>query len=129
MAQHVSHLDKHSVPRRSRFSDRFKDDITTIVSVVTAEIGTILVKQQKVKMTIRFPHQYLIKCNSKTLRCICVPSVLLGWVEAVYMLSVSSKQWGVRSANYICLCGIKHSAFTARCLARSARCSVLIAVC
>lgn len=49
MAQHVSHLDKHSVPRRSRFSDRFKDDITTIVSVVTAEIGTILVKQHKVR--------------------------------------------------------------------------------
>ncbi|XP_038558970.1 dedicator of cytokinesis protein 8 isoform X2 [Micropterus salmoides] len=47
MAQHVSQLDKHSVPRRSRFSDRFKDDITTIVSVVTAEIGTILVKQHK----------------------------------------------------------------------------------
>uniref|UniRef100_A0A3Q1EPX0 Dedicator of cytokinesis 8 n=1 Tax=Acanthochromis polyacanthus TaxID=80966 RepID=A0A3Q1EPX0_9TELE len=47
MAQHVSQLDKQSVPRRSRFSDRFKDDITTIVSVVTAEIGTILVKQQK----------------------------------------------------------------------------------
>uniref|UniRef100_A0A665X5S7 Dedicator of cytokinesis 8 n=1 Tax=Echeneis naucrates TaxID=173247 RepID=A0A665X5S7_ECHNA len=35
MAQHVSQLDKQSVPRRSRFSDRFKDDITTIVSVVT----------------------------------------------------------------------------------------------
>ncbi|KAK5871054.1 hypothetical protein PBY51_003956 [Eleginops maclovinus] len=47
MAQHVSELDKQNVPRRSRFSDRFKDDITTIVSVVTAEIGTILVKQQK----------------------------------------------------------------------------------
>ncbi|XP_040011294.1 dedicator of cytokinesis protein 8 isoform X1 [Xiphias gladius] len=47
MAQHVSQLDKQSVPRRSRFSDRFKDDITTIVSVVTAEIATILVKQQK----------------------------------------------------------------------------------
>ncbi|KAM9393376.1 dedicator of cytokinesis protein 8 isoform 2-T2 [Pholidichthys leucotaenia] len=47
MAQHVSQLDKYNVPRRSRFSDRFKDDITTIVSVVTAEIGTILVKQQK----------------------------------------------------------------------------------
>ncbi|XP_028314469.1 dedicator of cytokinesis protein 8 isoform X2 [Gouania willdenowi] len=47
MAQHVSQLDKQSVPRRSRFSDRFKDDITTIVSVVTAEIGTILIKQQK----------------------------------------------------------------------------------
>lgn len=49
MAQHVSQLDKQNVPRRSRFSDRFKDDISTIVSVVTAEIGTILVKQQKVK--------------------------------------------------------------------------------
>nr|XP_019958252.1 PREDICTED: dedicator of cytokinesis protein 8 [Paralichthys olivaceus] len=47
MAQHVSQLDKHNVPRRNRFSDRFKDDITTIASVVTAEIGTILVKQQK----------------------------------------------------------------------------------
>uniref|UniRef100_A0A3P8VXJ3 Dedicator of cytokinesis 8 n=1 Tax=Cynoglossus semilaevis TaxID=244447 RepID=A0A3P8VXJ3_CYNSE len=47
MAQHVSQLDRHSVPRRNRFSDRFKDDITTIVLVVTAEIGTILVKQQK----------------------------------------------------------------------------------
>uniref|UniRef100_A0A3Q4MRI1 Dedicator of cytokinesis 8 n=1 Tax=Neolamprologus brichardi TaxID=32507 RepID=A0A3Q4MRI1_NEOBR len=47
MAQHVSQLDKYNIPRRSRFSDRFKDDITTIVSVVTAEIGTILVKQQK----------------------------------------------------------------------------------
>uniref|UniRef100_A0A8C7RWB6 Dedicator of cytokinesis 8 n=1 Tax=Oncorhynchus mykiss TaxID=8022 RepID=A0A8C7RWB6_ONCMY len=47
MAQHVSQLEKQDVPRRSRFSDRFKDDIATIVSVVTAEIGTILVKQQK----------------------------------------------------------------------------------
>lgn len=49
MAQHVSQLDKQNVPRRSRFSDRFKDDIATIVSVVTAEIATILVKQQKVR--------------------------------------------------------------------------------
>uniref|UniRef100_A0AAZ3Q3S5 Dedicator of cytokinesis 8 n=1 Tax=Oncorhynchus tshawytscha TaxID=74940 RepID=A0AAZ3Q3S5_ONCTS len=48
MAQHVS-LEKQDVPRRSRFSDRFKDDVTTIVSVVTAEIGTILVKQQKLE--------------------------------------------------------------------------------
>ncbi|XP_061881714.1 dedicator of cytokinesis protein 8 isoform X1 [Entelurus aequoreus] len=47
MAQHVSELDRNIVPRRSRFPDRFKDDITTIVSVVTAEICTILVKQQK----------------------------------------------------------------------------------
>uniref|UniRef100_A0A7N8YL97 Dedicator of cytokinesis 8 n=1 Tax=Mastacembelus armatus TaxID=205130 RepID=A0A7N8YL97_9TELE len=50
MAQHVSQLDKRSVPRRCRFSDRFKDDISTIVSVVTAEIGTILVKQQKLSL-------------------------------------------------------------------------------
>ncbi|XP_018614774.1 dedicator of cytokinesis protein 8 isoform X2 [Scleropages formosus] len=47
MAQQVSNLEKQGVPRRSRFTDRFKDDITTIVSVVTAEICTILVKQQK----------------------------------------------------------------------------------
>lgn len=53
MAQHVSQLDKNSVPRRSRFSDRFKDDVTTIVSVVTAEIATILVKQQKVSLIVK----------------------------------------------------------------------------
>ncbi|CAL8344956.1 unnamed protein product [Lota lota] len=47
MAQHVSNLEKVKMPRQSRFSDRFKDDITTIVSVVTAEIATILIKQQK----------------------------------------------------------------------------------
>ncbi|XP_058641512.1 dedicator of cytokinesis protein 8 isoform X1 [Onychostoma macrolepis] len=47
MTQHVSQLDKKAVSRRNRFSDRFKDDITTIVNVVTAEIGNILVKQQK----------------------------------------------------------------------------------
>lgn len=56
MAQHVSQMDK-AVSRKNRFSDRFKDDITTIVNVVTAEIGTILVKQQKVRglsCTLRF---------------------------------------------------------------------------
>ena len=52
MAQHASKLEKRDVPRRSRFSDRFKDDITTIVSVVTAEIGTILIKQQKVPASL-----------------------------------------------------------------------------
>jgi hypothetical protein len=52
MAQHVSQLEKPDVPRRSRFSDRFKDDIATIVSVVTAEIGTILVEQQKVQNSV-----------------------------------------------------------------------------
>lgn len=50
MAQHVSQMDKQGVSRKNRFSDRFKDDITTIVNVVTAEIGTILVKQQKVRV-------------------------------------------------------------------------------
>ncbi|XP_061116717.1 dedicator of cytokinesis protein 8 [Conger conger] len=49
MAQFVSLLEKHGVPRKGRFSDRFKDDITTIVSVVTAEIGTILVKQKEIE--------------------------------------------------------------------------------
>lgn len=48
MSQHVSQLDKKTIARKNRFSDRFKDDITTIVNVVTAEIGNILVKQQKV---------------------------------------------------------------------------------
>ncbi|XP_057213627.1 dedicator of cytokinesis protein 8 isoform X1 [Triplophysa rosa] len=47
MSQHVSQLDKKTIARWNRFSDRFKDDITTIVNVVTAEIGNILVKQQK----------------------------------------------------------------------------------
>lgn len=52
MAQYVCQMEKQGTPRRSRFSDRFKDDIATIVNVVTAEIGTILVKQQKVNRRI-----------------------------------------------------------------------------
>nr|XP_006137919.1 dedicator of cytokinesis protein 8 isoform X1 [Pelodiscus sinensis] len=47
MAQHVNNVDKQDSPRRSRFSDRFKDDITTIVNVVTSEIAALLVKVQK----------------------------------------------------------------------------------
>uniref|UniRef100_A0A8C3UW20 Dedicator of cytokinesis 8 n=1 Tax=Catharus ustulatus TaxID=91951 RepID=A0A8C3UW20_CATUS len=35
-------------PRRSRFSNRFKDDITTIVSVITSEIAALVVKPPKV---------------------------------------------------------------------------------
>lgn len=66
MAQHVSNLDKHNVPRRSRFSDRFKDDITTIVSVVTAEIGTILVKQHKVTIAL------YIRTIGTVFLCVCV---------------------------------------------------------
>uniref|UniRef100_A0AAQ4RZE4 Dedicator of cytokinesis 8 n=1 Tax=Gasterosteus aculeatus aculeatus TaxID=481459 RepID=A0AAQ4RZE4_GASAC len=53
MAQHVSHLEKDSVPRRGRFSDRFKDDITTIVSVVTAEIGEVE-QAEKVNISLAF---------------------------------------------------------------------------
>lgn len=63
MTQHVSLLDKHSVPRRSRFSERFKDDISTIVSVVTAEIGTILVKQHKVSSNGGESCQLLFVCS------------------------------------------------------------------
>uniref|UniRef100_A0A8C3URS3 Dedicator of cytokinesis 8 n=1 Tax=Catharus ustulatus TaxID=91951 RepID=A0A8C3URS3_CATUS len=39
MAQYVHNIEKQDNPRRSRFSNRFKDDITTIVSVITSEIG------------------------------------------------------------------------------------------
>lgn len=48
MAQYVHNIEKQDIPRRSRFSDRFKDDITTIVNVVTSEIAALLVKPQKV---------------------------------------------------------------------------------
>ncbi|OXB54791.1 hypothetical protein ASZ78_008191 [Callipepla squamata] len=47
MAQYVHNIEKQDNLRRSRFSDRFKDDITTIVSVVTSEIAALLVKPQK----------------------------------------------------------------------------------
>uniref|UniRef100_A0A2K6FIJ4 Dedicator of cytokinesis 8 n=1 Tax=Propithecus coquereli TaxID=379532 RepID=A0A2K6FIJ4_PROCO len=47
MAQYVHNMDKRDSFRRTRFSDRFKDDITTIVNVVTSEIAALLVKSQK----------------------------------------------------------------------------------
>ncbi|NWY46142.1 DOCK8 protein, partial [Sylvia atricapilla] len=47
MAQYVHNMDKRNNPRRSRFSDRFKDDITTIVSVITSEIAALVVKPPK----------------------------------------------------------------------------------
>uniref|UniRef100_A0A8C1C7Q8 Dedicator of cytokinesis 8 n=1 Tax=Cyprinus carpio carpio TaxID=630221 RepID=A0A8C1C7Q8_CYPCA len=49
MSQHVSQLDKKAVPRRNRFSDRFKDDITTIVNVVTE-----LEQAEKVNISLAF---------------------------------------------------------------------------
>uniref|UniRef100_A0A670KC74 Dedicator of cytokinesis 8 n=1 Tax=Podarcis muralis TaxID=64176 RepID=A0A670KC74_PODMU len=39
MAQYIDNMNKQDTPRRSRFSNRFKDDITTIVNVVTSEIA------------------------------------------------------------------------------------------
>ncbi|KAM8960557.1 dedicator of cytokinesis protein 8 [Pelodytes ibericus] len=47
MAQFIHNVDRPDVPRRNRFSDRFKDDINTIVIVVTSEIGALLSKPQK----------------------------------------------------------------------------------
>ncbi|KAM4824460.1 LOW QUALITY PROTEIN: dedicator of cytokinesis protein 8-like [Urocitellus parryii] len=47
MAQYVHNLDKWDSFRRTWFSDRFKDDITTIVNVVTSEIAALLVKPPK----------------------------------------------------------------------------------
>ncbi|XP_018114075.1 dedicator of cytokinesis protein 8 isoform X1 [Xenopus laevis] len=47
MAQYVNSIDRQDVPRRNLFSDRFKDDINTIVNVVTSEIGSLLSKPQK----------------------------------------------------------------------------------
>lgn len=70
MAQYVHNIEKQDNPRRSRFSDRFKDDITTIVSVVTSEIAALLVKPQKVNawniyhesllLTLYYTELYLI---------------------------------------------------------------------
>lgn len=48
MAQYVDNVQKQDVPRRARFSNRFKDDITTIVSVVTSEVAALSIKTQKV---------------------------------------------------------------------------------
>ncbi|KAA8593008.1 hypothetical protein FQN60_018463 [Etheostoma spectabile] len=107
MAQHVSHLDKHSVPRRNRFSDRFKDDITTIVSVVTAEIGTILVKQQKeveqaekVNISLAFFLYDLLSlmdrgfvfqlvknyCNQMSAKCVSMPTLISMRLEFLRIL-------------------------------------------
>ncbi|XP_012873899.1 PREDICTED: dedicator of cytokinesis protein 8 isoform X4 [Dipodomys ordii] len=47
MAEYIHNLDKRDSFRRTRFSDRFQDDITTIVNVVTSEIAALLVKPQK----------------------------------------------------------------------------------
>lgn len=58
MAQYVHNMDKQDIPRRSWFSDRFKDDITTIVNVVTSEVAALLVKPQKVISQFRINNCY-----------------------------------------------------------------------
>lgn len=97
MTQHVSHLDKQSVPRRGRFSDRFKDDISTIVAVVTAEIGTILVKQHKVSNTggrgvncYLFAVRFSATCSLST----------VSRVHPVHLGCASVLQQGVEGVNY-----------------------------
>uniref|UniRef100_A0A670ZXB9 Dedicator of cytokinesis 8 n=1 Tax=Pseudonaja textilis TaxID=8673 RepID=A0A670ZXB9_PSETE len=47
MAQYVDNVRKQDVPRKGRFSNRFKDDIRTIVSVVTSEVAALSIKTQK----------------------------------------------------------------------------------
>ncbi|XP_075453556.1 dedicator of cytokinesis protein 8 isoform X2 [Ascaphus truei] len=47
MAQYIHDIDRPDTSRSTRFSDRFKDDISTIVNVVTSEIGALLSKPQK----------------------------------------------------------------------------------
>lgn len=49
MAQYVHNVGKQDIARGSRFSNRFKDDITTIVNVVTSEVAALLGKPQKVR--------------------------------------------------------------------------------
>ncbi|KAK2837136.1 hypothetical protein Q5P01_014348 [Channa striata] len=107
MAQHVSQLDKHNVHRRNRFSDRFKDDIATIVSVVTAEIATILVKQQKeveqaekVNISLAFFLYDLLSlmdrgfvfqlvknyCNQMSAKCVSMPTLISMRLEFLRIL-------------------------------------------
>uniref|UniRef100_A0A803VMK0 Dedicator of cytokinesis 8 n=1 Tax=Ficedula albicollis TaxID=59894 RepID=A0A803VMK0_FICAL len=52
MAQYVHNTEKQDNPRRSRFSDRFKDDITTIVSVITSEIESE--QAEKINISLAF---------------------------------------------------------------------------
>uniref|UniRef100_A0A452V1Z9 Dedicator of cytokinesis 8 n=1 Tax=Ursus maritimus TaxID=29073 RepID=A0A452V1Z9_URSMA len=52
MAQYVHNMDKRDNFRRTRFSDRFKDDITTIVNVVTSE--TENEQAEKINISLAF---------------------------------------------------------------------------
>ncbi|XP_045145300.1 dedicator of cytokinesis protein 8 [Echinops telfairi] len=70
MAQYVHNLDKKDHFRRARFSDRFKDDITTIVNVVTSEIAALLVKPQKLSAKLS-TLPMLISMRLEFLRVLC----------------------------------------------------------
>uniref|UniRef100_A0A673MIM0 Dedicator of cytokinesis protein 8-like n=1 Tax=Sinocyclocheilus rhinocerous TaxID=307959 RepID=A0A673MIM0_9TELE len=54
MSQHVSQLDKKAVSRRNRFSDRFKDDITTIVNTCVFICLQELEQAEKVNISLAF---------------------------------------------------------------------------
>uniref|UniRef100_A0A2I3HCA5 Dedicator of cytokinesis 8 n=1 Tax=Nomascus leucogenys TaxID=61853 RepID=A0A2I3HCA5_NOMLE len=70
MAQHVHNMDKRDSFRRTRFSDRFMDDVTTIVNVVTSEIAALLVKAQKLSAKLNnLPT--LISMRLEFLRILC----------------------------------------------------------
>uniref|UniRef100_A0A4W6C3P6 Dedicator of cytokinesis 8 n=1 Tax=Lates calcarifer TaxID=8187 RepID=A0A4W6C3P6_LATCA len=95
MAQHVSQLDKQSVPRRNRFSDRFKDDITTIVSVVTYQKLT-----EKVNISLAFFLYDLLSlmdrgfvfqlvknyCNQMSAKCVSLPTLISMRLEFLRIL-------------------------------------------
>uniref|UniRef100_A0A670ZWZ2 Dedicator of cytokinesis 8 n=1 Tax=Pseudonaja textilis TaxID=8673 RepID=A0A670ZWZ2_PSETE len=51
MAQYVDNVRKQDVPRKGRFSNRFKDDIRTIVSVVTSEESE---QAEKINISLAF---------------------------------------------------------------------------
>uniref|UniRef100_A0A670ZX85 Dedicator of cytokinesis 8 n=1 Tax=Pseudonaja textilis TaxID=8673 RepID=A0A670ZX85_PSETE len=52
MAQYVDNVRKQDVPRKGRFSNRFKDDIRTIVSVVTSEVESE--QAEKINISLAF---------------------------------------------------------------------------
>ncbi|OWK62736.1 Dedicator of cytokinesis protein 8 [Lonchura striata] len=70
MAQYVHNTEKQDNPRRSRFSDRFKDDITTIVGVVTSEIAALVVKPPKLSNKLN-SLSTLISMRLEFLRILC----------------------------------------------------------
>uniref|UniRef100_A0A674NJ54 Dedicator of cytokinesis 8 n=1 Tax=Takifugu rubripes TaxID=31033 RepID=A0A674NJ54_TAKRU len=105
MTQHVSHLDKHSVPRRSRFSDRFKDDISTIVSVLLVDgchssFFQEVEQAEKVNISLAFFLYDLLSlmdrgfvfqlvknyCNQMSAKSVCMPTLISMRLEFLRIL-------------------------------------------